>query len=131
MEITADAEERAVCFSVRFPPGVDRWVYPEFVLHLPDESLKDVIGISFEVRVSSAAQLRQMLVMGVAGTEKEHGRTFLFPVLPPTEKWNERAFSLFDSNATPEKLRQLRIGLNTDADEIVYFLRNIQLLYRK
>ncbi len=132
MVIRKDAGEQAVCFTVDFPPNVDRWVYPEFVLDPPKESLKNAIGISFEVKVFPADKVSQMLVMGVAGTEKEHGRTFHFPVTkPPAEQWEKRAVSLLDGNAAPADIRQLRIGLNSRADRITYQLRNIRILYRQ
>ena len=45
----------------------------------------------------------------------------------PTEQWEER-FVLFANQFDPDKVQQLRIGVNTNAAEITYLIRNIKVL---
>ena len=40
MKIAFDSGESAIRFDVRFAPHADRWVYPEYTLQLPQESLE-------------------------------------------------------------------------------------------
>lgn len=41
MEITNIEQENAVCFHVNFEQNTDRWVYPEYSLKFPDESMNE------------------------------------------------------------------------------------------
>lgn len=65
-EIFYDAAEKAIAFRTRFAPGTrERWSYPEFLLQLPHESQKDLLGIAFEVKVFRAADIGGMALMAV------------------------------------------------------------------
>ena len=87
MEISFDQAEKAIRFSARFAPTVnDRWFYPEYVLHLPEESLAGAIGISFETKAVPPYDIRQMLVMAVPGTEKEVYYQF---AVSPGNDWSD------------------------------------------
>lgn len=130
MTITFDHKEKALRFQAKFSPGVDCWVYPEYLLQLPQESLKGALGLSFEVKAHPAAQVKQMLVMAVMGTQKEEGESVYLSVPNPTEQWEER-FVLFANQFDPDKVQQLRIGVNTNAAEITYLIRNIKVLYAR
>lgn len=50
LTIRRDETDRSIEFRTRFPVGVDRWSYPEFVL--PPGVLKDAIAVGFEVKVT-------------------------------------------------------------------------------
>lgn len=128
MTISFDSAENALRFRTEFPEGVDRWTYPEYVLQLPQESLKEAIGISFEVKTLPAAKVKQMLVMAVMGTQKEGGESVNLAVEAPSEKWEER-FVQFSGGLDPNRIRQLRIGLNSNTNDITYLIRNVNVLY--
>ena len=127
--ITYDPEAQGLKFHTLFPPNVDRWVYPEYMLQLPQESLKDALGIAFEVKVSAPKQVKQMLLMTVLGKEKEHGESINLNVVAPTAQWEERIVQFPDS-LDPDRIRQLRLGLNSLVDDITYWVRNVRILYR-
>ena len=127
--ITYDPEAQGLKFHTLFPPNVDRWVYPEYMLQLPQESLKDALGIAFEVKVSAPEQVKQMLLMTVLGKEKEHGESINLNVVAPTAQWEERIVQFPDS-LDPDRIRQLRLGLNSLVDDITYWVRNVRILYR-
>lgn len=130
MIISFDHKEKALRFQTEFPQGVDRWTYPEYVLQMPQESLKGAIGLSFEVRVFSASQINQMLVMAVMGTQKRGGESIYLSVLTPSEQWEERTVQ-FPTDLDPDRIRQLRIGVNPNTANITYLIRNVNVLYEQ
>ena len=128
MTIGYDAAEKAISFRTQFPPNVDRWTYPEYVLQLPQESLKGALGIGFAVKVSKASAVKQMLVMAVTGKQQEGGRSVNLQVNNPAEQWEER-FVQFPAGFDPGKVEQLRIGINSLADDVTVQLRDIRIIY--
>lgn len=130
MIISFDHKEKALRFQTEFPQGVDRWTYPEYVLQMPQESLKGAIGLSFEVRVFSASQINQMLVMAVMGTQKSGGESIYLSVPTPSEQWEERTVQ-FPTDLDPDRIRQLRIGVNPNTANITYLIRNVNVLYEQ
>ena len=120
LEISQEGE--AVRFDVTFPPNVDRWVYPEF---LPEESLKGVIGISFEIKTEPMPKPFKSLIMLVEGKDKETGKSFNLPYLPSAGEWQENFISIkLDS---PEAIKQLRIGMNPHVNRATFRLRNLRI----
>ena len=128
MTITYDAAEKAISFQTKFPPNVDCWTYPEYVLQLPQESLKGALGIGFEVKVSKASAVKQMLVMAVAGKQQEGGSSVNLRVNNPTEQWEER-FVQFPAGFDPAKVEQFRLGINSHADDVTIWVRDIRIIY--
>lgn len=126
MEITYDEAEQAVRFHTRFPPIEDRWVYPEYTLQLPQESLKGALGIVFEMKVSDVSAVRQMLLMAVTGEDE---RDLHLRINAPSEEWTEHSVQ-FPEGFEPEKVKLLRIGLNSLASDITFLIRNVRFLYR-
>jgi len=107
---------------------VDRWTYPEYVLQLPQESLKGALGIGFEVKVSQASAVKQMLVMAVTNKQKEGGSSVNLQVKKPVEQWEKR-FVQLPAGFDPAKIEQLRIGINSLADDVTVWLRGIRIIY--
>jgi hypothetical protein len=130
MEISYDEAAKAVRFRTVFPAGVDRWTYPEYSLQLPQESLKGAVGIGFEAKVSSAPGVAQMLVMAVRQEAKEGGRTVYLKVDAPKESWEER-FAPIHPSLDPEQVKTLRIGLNSNVDDISCWIRNVRIFYAR
>ncbi len=129
LTITRNEAEHSLEFHTVFALTTpDRWSYPEFVLRLPEESLKGIRGIGFEVKVSNAADVKQMLVMPVMDQEQEGGTFILLKMDHPSEQWEER-FVQFPPGADPGKIKQLRIGLNSTADDIRWQIRNVRVYY--
>ncbi|AVM46768.1 hypothetical protein C5Q97_19440 [Victivallales bacterium CCUG 44730] len=129
MEIGYDGNEQAVRFAVKFPPNVDRWVYPEYVLQLPQESLKGAAGISFEIRTDVPAdKISKCYLMAVMGREKEQGSSVDLPYDKPSAKWEERTVR-FPDTIDPADIEQLRIGMNPQVDRPVYWIRNVKIVF--
>ena len=131
MDIADDATEKAVRFHTLFPENIpDYWIYPEFVLK-PGESFRDVIGIVFDIKVDKPDQVTQMILMQVEDTMQEHGKfTSRKFTVPANDQWEQRIVTL-ETNINPQQnIRMLRIGLNTSAREITYWIRNARLIHR-
>ena len=129
MTIGYDTAEKAISFHTQFPPNVDCWTYPEYVLQLPQESLKGALGIEFEVKVSNAAGIKQMLVMAVTGKQKEGGQSIYLRVAKPTEQWEERFVPFATGSSRNKEIEQLRFGVNSIVDDITVYIRNIRIIY--
>lgn len=130
-EIFYDTANQAIVFHTRFAPGTrDRWSYPEFLLQLPRESQTELLGIAFEVKVSRAAAIRQMALMAVRSREKENGHYMTLRIPVPSENWQERFVCYLTPYLNPEKIQQLRIGVNALSDDITVYLRNIRFIYK-
>lgn len=124
MQIAYDEMEEAIRFHTVFPAIEDRWSYPEYELQLPQESLKGALGIALEAKVSSPAAVRQMLVMAVPG----EGERDLYLRVAPDGEW-EKLTVQFPAGFEPDRIRRLRIGVNSAAGEITVWLRKIRFVY--
>ena len=67
--------------------------------------------------------------MTVMDLSQERGKSFYLPYEKPTAEWQERVVlfpaELFD----PSQIKQLRIGMNPETAEAVFWIRNIRVLY--
>ncbi len=128
MVLNYDSTDESLHFRTRFKPEVDHWTYPEYVLQLPQESLKGALGIRFEVKTSSAAGVRQMLTMLVLGKQTEGGEAIHLRMNNPSEEWEERVVQI-PTGIDSGKVEQIRIGLNALIDDITFSIRNVQVIY--
>lgn len=131
MSITYDNAEHAVRFQVKFPKSGKFWVYPEYILDLPRESLKNACGIAFEVKATPADGVEKMLVMAVAGKDREHGKSAWLPSGNPAGNWEERVVRINPLELDPAQIEMLRIGLNPTVPEMTYWIRNVRILFNK
>lgn len=130
MEIAYVETEDAIRFRTVFKPGTDRWIYPEYLLNLPKESLKNAAGVSFEIRAESediAPGVSFTALMAVLDTVKEHGKAYWLPFPATTDQWQTRVI-LF-SNLDTAEIRMLRIGMNPKRDDFTYYIRNLKVFY--
>lgn len=124
MTISRDEAEQAIRFDVEFPPDVDRWVYPEFLI--PGGGLPaDTIGISFEIKSDSKEKPINNLVMLVKDRQKETGRSHNISYAPSLGEW--RQVFVETASLSPETIQQIRIGMNPTIDKVTYRIRNIRL----
>ena len=110
MTIRSVPEEGAVGFHTRFStPG---WAYPEYFLNLPEESLQDVIAISFEIRAKKFSDRRYPYskVLFVHDRSKNDFSQVNYP--PPTSEWSSRMVIVPES-VRMRPIYRLRIGLGT------------------
>ncbi len=129
MSISYDKTEQAVKFETQFSGEGDFWVYPEYILEFPTETLKNACGIAFEVKAAPADGIKKMLVMGVTGKQKEQGKSAWYPAGNPATKWEERVARINPYDLNPSDIKMLRIGLNSKVSHMTYWLRNVRILF--
>lgn len=128
MQISYDWKEQALKCQVEFPPNVPKWVYPEYDLQLPQESLAHAKAIEFEVRHTfrsvSPAEVQVVI-------EKDNKRDAVWLSYPPpaVNQW-ERRTVLFDSKKfDPADIVIVRIGMAPFVEKGVYWIRNVRIIY--
>jgi hypothetical protein len=130
MEIVSDGNEKAVGFKVEYPPSVDQWIYPEFRLNLPSESMKNAVGIRFDIK---ASHLAGGYVMACYEGIHERGQSSWFPFTLTTD-WNTVTI-LFEEDAPvsfdPADVIMLRLGANPSAGQFEYKVRNFEIYSKK
>ena len=82
------------------------------------------MGFAWGERVSPPAAVRQMLVMAVPG----EGERDLYLRVAPDGEW-EKLTVQFPAGFEPDRIRRLRIGVNSAAGEITVWLRKIRFVY--
>ena len=118
-------EENAVRFSVDFPENVDRWVYPQYKLQLPQESLQGAAGIAFDVRVEADDMKTKFTGVNLRGTYNGlHSAGFKVP----TSRWETRNV-IFSKNFDLANTTLLEIGFNPLPQHFSYLIRNVRILY--
>ena len=123
MTITAVPAEEAIKFTVEFPDGVDRWVFPAYKLLLPQESLAGAAGIAFEIRQLTPGKI----IFSRVNARWDNLLTGEgFP--PPETEWQERRV-LFHSGFEPARIKELEIGFNPAEKKFSWMLRNIRIFY--
>lgn len=130
MTISSDEKEKAIAFKVTFPPATDQWIYPEFRLKLPAESMAGAVGIGFEVKASRDEGWA--LVMVCLQDTHERSEDCWLPYFPTTE-W-QTVTILFEEDApvnfNPANIKMLRLGANPGEREYEYRVRNFKVYYK-
>lgn len=92
MEISFDEKEQALKLKTVFAPGTDRWIYPEYLLDLPGESLAGAVGITFEIKAGPEVRhgIAYTALMAVLDTVQEHGKAFWMRFPAVSDKWEKR-----------------------------------------
>ena len=128
MHISYDQDEHALKCQVEFPPNVPKWVYPEYDLQLPQESLAHAKAIEFEVRHTfrsvSPAEVQVVI-------EKDGKRNAVWLSYPPpaVNQWEKRTV-LFDSKKfDPADIVIVRIGMAPFVERGAYWIRNVRIIY--
>jgi len=137
MEISYDEKEKAMRFHADFSKckSGDFWVYPEFPLQLPEESMKGAVGASFELKAVQKDAFKKYsayMFMAICEDLKEKGKGQWLPYQPPSEEW-KTMFVNFQTDAAqgfdPANIKLLRIGLNPEKEETTYWVRNVKIYY--
>ncbi len=135
-----DEAERAVKVSTDFEfaygkdqkGGLNYWVFPEYVLDLPKESLAGVLAMTLELKLKQGngqTKVSAPLVMLVY--EDADGKSTYDSITygTPTEEWQE--FTLAIDPAKTPSYRKIRIGMCPTAAHVDYWLRNVRLHFGK
>jgi hypothetical protein len=133
---TFDEAEKAVKISTAFDFGYGRqkngglnyWVFPEYVLDLPKESLQGVVAMSLELKLKQDNGLTKVaapLAMFVYQDVNEKGKYDSITYGTPTEEWQEFTIAI-DPEKAP-RYRMIRIGMCPTASHVDYWIRNVRL----
>jgi len=125
MSVDFVAADNAVHFKVKFPENIDRWIYPEYTLQLPQESMRGAVGLAFEIKATPGGKAAKKAIVMAVMTDK----TVYLPFQVNGDGWEEKVLMFAGAIDDPDKIRVLRIGLNPSVAEIEYSIRNVKVLY--
>ncbi|MGI5924318.1 MAG: hypothetical protein ACOX9E_10275 [Lentisphaeria bacterium] len=120
MTIAFADNEQALVFDVKFPPKVDRWVYPVFRLN-NNETLHGADAISFELKIAPQDDYQGIATANVmlAGTH--------FYQAPEPGEWHDITVKLpGPADEKQEAATLFRLGMNPKHDIHRFFVRNIR-----
>ena len=137
MQIEFDSREQAVRFQTTFPEemplGSARWIYPEYLLKLPEENMAAAVGIGFDVKVrefeTRYADANLMAVM-----EGDPDVYYSYKLTTGHEGWQTVTIPLQAAAPVgfePGAIRMLRIGMNPQADDFTYWVKDVKVYYRE
>lgn len=131
-----EAEQAAkvsTTFTVKADGGrTDYWVFPEYVLDLPKESLVGAVAISLELKFvqgNGSTRVTSPLVMFAYQDANEKGTYDSVTYGSPTSEWQR--FTVPIDAAKTDQYKMIRIGMCPTAPQIDYWMRNITLHYGK
>lgn len=133
MTVSFDKAENALkvqTFFPNVPAGHDFWVYPEFVLNLPEESLDGAVGVSFDIKAKQDKGSTYFPHHGlhvVYENIKEKGKDERLKYPRPSAEW-QNMFVVID----PEKakdIKLLRIGMGSADKGLTYWVKNVKVHY--
>ncbi len=134
MKASYDEAQKALKVSVKFKPNTDFWVYPEYVLKLPEESLKGAVGVSFEIKAEQKGGGKSYaahFLMAVMENVKEAGESKHLEYRAPSSEWQKSFLFLDDAGFDPANVKLLRLGMNPKEDELVYWVKNVKIYFSK
>ena len=137
MQIEFDSQEQAIRLQTTFPKeqplDSSAWIYPEYLLKLPEESMAKAVGISFDVKVkefdTSYVDANLMAVM-----ENATDVYYSYKLKIGHKGWQTVVITLQGAAPAefgPEAIKILRIGMNPQADDFTYWLKNVKVYYKK
>ncbi|MBQ8755612.1 MAG: hypothetical protein IJZ19_11325 [Lentisphaeria bacterium] len=128
MDISLAHTEKAIRFDVKFAPNSPHWIYPEYILQIPQESLAGATAVTFEIK-TTAKRPSQSILMLVYGTEKEQGESIYLRFPTPTGSWEKRTILLDKNKVDAAKIKMLRIGMNPGDGSCSFMLRNFKVYF--
>lgn len=123
LQISQGEEKGAVRFEADFLPGIDRWIYPEYELKLPDESLEGAISLEFEIKSEQVSTTHVVMFdnEGDGDIQKQ-----LVGYEYTVGEWSKCSV---DIPLHSIKAKKIKIGLNPDTLHAAYQLRNVKIRY--
>ncbi len=132
MKISYDSGEEAIKCQVEFPPNIPRWVYPEYVLQLPQESLAHAIAIEFDVKHNFISRVDPAEVQVVVEDKKGKRRDiWLSYPPPPKDKWGKITVLFDRKKLDPADIRIVRIGMCPKSAEGTYWFKNVKIIFAR
>lgn len=128
MSIEDFPAEKAVRFTVDYPAGTaDRWIYPQYRLQLPRESLKKAAGIVYEIRLAEPEPGGRYIPTRVH-LRSANGYQGMRTNGHHNEKWQTEVFT-FSESFDKGNAEILEIGFNPPRNHFSFLIRNIRIFY--
>lgn len=125
LEISRDTEEDAVKFTVEFPKGVDRWVYPACKLDLPEDARNGAIGFAVDLKPLRTGVDIHYFRLNLRGNKYSAGGGFFGN---PGDCWQTHYY-FFTGQDDLKKTDRIELGFNPNCDKYGWLIRNPRLLY--
>ena len=132
-----DENEKALRFDLSWDKqGVDKWFYPTYTLDLPAEDLTKAQFIQFEVKSVQDKPENDFACQYLMLVYEDKGKPDLFlPYPAPLSDWEPRRIELSTeltgSSQKRAKVKAIRLGANPKGMKCTFWLRNIQLLFKR
>jgi hypothetical protein len=126
-----------VRFDTVFPKEASPWIYPEFPLRLPEESMAKAVGVSFDLKVKQFdASITAAEIYIVMEDVHEKGSSVMLDYKPAFEQNTWRTISMPLQGAVPAafdpgEIRLLRVGMNPWVPDFTYWVRNVRVYYER
>lgn len=128
MQISYDKEEQALMCQVEFPPNTPKWVYPEYDLQLPQESLAHAKAIEFEVKHNFRSVNPAEVQVVIEKSGKRNAVWLSYPP-PAINKWEKRTVLFDRKKFDPADIVIVRIGMAPFVEKGTYWIRNIRIIF--
>lgn len=130
-KIEWDAEENALKVTVDFGDlAANRWCYPRFRVR-PKEDLRKAVGIRYETKLSSESTAFPGSHLVMIKTKGEDTRYLRTTYTPFGWEW-QKSMVLFNMNEVEmANVEFLKIGMHSGGPKLVFWIRNIELLFNK
>jgi len=116
----ADVTPEGIRFRVKFPPNIDRWCYPHFLLQ--NISLAEAKGLIIRGKVAKPSST--LIVVG--GIGRSYGQA-TWSILPADNKWHTVFLPINDKNR--DQMKIISIGGNSSTLENCFEYNDIYVVY--
>ncbi len=127
--ITYDAAEKALRFDAEWKER-NAWIYPEYVLKLPEESFRNARMLTFEIKsVQDKVEndFHYTYVMLSNQDLHEHGKVEYLEYPRPLTEWEIRCLPLHSVRMPLDSVRMIRIGMNPKGKKLTFWIRNLRI----
>ena len=110
------------------------WMYPELVLDLPAESMRDAVMVTFDIKAEQNKvenDFKYVYLMLVDSDTPERGNTEMAPFQPPSAQWETRRCRLADVKIPLESVKMIRLGANPNGNKLTYWVKNLKIIRLK
>lgn len=130
LSITYDEQEKAIRIDAEFDarkPGY--WVFPEYVLSLPEENLGRAIALKFEMKFQQSGESQKVsspLLMLASSQENEVAPYEASSYGTPTAEWQDMEAAIPAEHS--DTYQMIRLGMCPQGSKVTYWLRNLRLV---
>lgn len=131
MTVSANPAENSIRFQATFDPAKAMdgyWIYPEYILRKPQESLKNAIAVSFELKANQGGGHDRYAAHCLMVTNQGEDKKFLVEKYYPAPRPEWTSYEIpFPPTWNGETIDRFRIGMNPVAPQLDYEIRNVKI----